>query len=116
MISKHLKHIFEEGELRADSVVAKFATTAADGKTYQVDFYNLDAIIAVGYRVKSARGIQFRTWATQRLKEFLVTGFALNEEKLKQEPGYFERLLAKIRDIRSSERVFWRKVLDIYPL
>ena len=70
----------------------------------------------MGYRVKSARGIQFRTWATQRLKEFLVTGFALNEEKLKQEPGYFERLLAKIRDIRSSERVFWRKVLDIYPL
>ena len=114
VISKHLKNIFEEGELQAGSVVANFATTAADGKTYQVDYYNLDAIIAVGYRVKSARGIHFRTWATQRLKEYLVTGFALNEEKLKQEPGYFERLLAKIRDIRSSEKVFWRKVLDIY--
>jgi hypothetical protein len=79
-----------------------------------VAHYNLDVIIAVGYRVKSARGTQFRQWATQRLKEYLVTGFALNEEKLKQEPEYFERLLAKIRDIRSSEKVFWRKVLDIY--
>jgi hypothetical protein len=119
VISKHLKNIFEEGELRADSVVANFATTAADGKTYQVDFYNLDAIIAVGYRVKSARGTQFRIWATQRLKEYLVKGFTMDDERLKNPPGkgqtdYFDELLARIRDIRSSERRFYQKVLDIY--
>jgi len=114
VITKHIRNIFAEGELAEKSVCANYAQTAADGKNYQTVYYNLDVIIAVGYRVKSARGIQFRTWATQRLKEYLVTGFALNEEKLKQEPGYFERLLAKIRDIRSSEKVFWRKVLDIY--
>ena len=116
VISKHLKNIFEEGELPGNSVVANFATTAADGKTYQVDYYNLDAIIAVGYRVKSARGTQFRIWATQLLKEYMVKGFALDDERLKAAGGggYFETLLARIRDIRSSEKVFWRKVLDIY--
>ena len=116
VISKHLKNIFEEGELQGNSVVANFATTAADGKTYQVDYYNLDAIIAVGYRVKSARGTQFRIWATQLLKEYMVKGFALDDERLKAAGGggYFETLLARIRDIRSSEKVFWRKVLDIY--
>jgi hypothetical protein len=115
VISKHLKNIFEEGELPPDSVVANFATTAADGKTYQVDFYNLEAIIAVGYRVKSHRGTQFRIWATQRLREYIVKGFAMDDERLKQAGGgYFDELLARIRDIRSSERVFWRKVLDIY--
>src|SRR5882724_7609774 len=116
VISKHLKNIFEEGELSPDSVVANFATTAADGKTYQVDFYNLEAIIAVGYRVKSHRGTQFRIWATQRLKEYIVKGFALDDERMKQRGGgnYFEELLARIRDIRSSEKVFWGKVLEIY--
>jgi len=84
VISKHLKNIFEEGELPPDSVVANFATTAADGKTYQVDFYNLEAIIAVGYRVKSHRGTQFRIWATQRLREYIVKGFAMDDERLKQ--------------------------------
>ena len=119
VISKHLKNIFEERELSADSVVANFATTAADGKTYQVFFYNLEAIIAVGYRVKSARGTQFRIWATQRLKEYLVKGFTMDDERLKNPPGkgqtdYFDELLARIRDIRSSERRFYQKVLDIY--
>lgn len=119
VISKHLKNIFAEGELPAGSVVANFATTAADGKTYQVDFYNLDAIIAVGYRVKSARGTQFRIWATQRLKEYLVKGFTMDDERLKNPPGkgqtdYFDELLARIRDIRSSERRFYQKVLEIY--
>lgn len=116
VISKHIKNIFEEGELLAESVVANFATTAADGKTYQVDHYNLDVIISVGYRVKSPVGTRFRIWATQRLKEYIVKGFAMDDEKLKQAGGggYFEELLARIRDIRSSEKVFWRKVLDIY--
>ncbi len=119
VISKHLKNIFAEGELQSGSVVANFATTAADGKTYRVDFYNLDVIIAVGYRVKSARGTQFRIWATQRLKEYLVKGFTMDDERLKNPPGkgqtdYFDELLARIRDIRSSERRFYQKVLDIY--
>ena len=116
VISKHLKNIFEEGELSADSVVANFATTAADGKIYQVTFYNLEMIIAVGYRVKSSRGTQFRIWATQRLREYMVKGFTMDDERLKQTGGgdYFDELLARIRDIRSSEKVFWRKVLDIY--
>ena len=91
-------------------------TAAADGKNYQTKFYNLDAIISVGYRVKSHRGTQFRIWATQRLREYIVKGFAMDDERLKQAGGggYFDELLARIRDIRSSERVFWRKVLDIY--
>jgi hypothetical protein len=116
VISKHIKNIFEESEVAKESVVANFATTAADGKTYQVDYYNLDVIISVGYRVKSLRGTQFRIWATQRLREYLIKGFTIDDARLKQAGGanYFDELLAKIRDIRSSERVFWRKVLDIY--
>jgi hypothetical protein len=116
VITKHIGNIFEEGELEQNSVCAKFAHTAADGKTYQVDYYNLDVIISVGYRVKSHRGTQFRIWATQRLREYLIKGFALDDERLKQAGGgnYFDELLARIRDIRSSEKVFWRKVLDIY--
>lgn len=116
VISKHIKNIFEGGELKPESVVANFATTAADGKIYQVDHYNLDVIISVGYRVKSHRGTQFRIWATQRLREYIVKGFAMDDERLKRAGGgnYFEELLARIRDIRSSEKVFWRKVLEIY--
>lgn len=115
-ISRHLKNIFEEGELDKNSVVAKNATTASDGKTYQVDFYNLDVIISVGYRVKSLRGTQFRIWATNILKEYMKKGFALDDDRLKRLGGgnYFDELLARIRDIRSSEKVFWRKVLEIY--
>ena len=99
-----------------ESVVANFATTAADGKTYQVDYYNLDVIISVGYRVKSLRGTQFRIWASSILKEYMKKGFALDDDRLKRLGGgnYFDELLARIRDIRSSEKVFWRKVLEIY--
>lgn len=116
VISRHIANLFEEGELRRASVVADFATTAADGKTYSVTHFNLDVIISVGYRVKSLRGTQFRIWATQRLREYIVKGFTMDDERLKQAGGggYFEELLARIRDIRSSEKVFWRKVLDIY--
>jgi len=116
VISRHIRNIFKEGELRPESVVAYFATTAADGKTYQVEYFNLDVIISVGYRVKSNRGTQFRIWATQRLRELLVKGFALDDERLKEAAGgdYFDELLTRIRDIRSSEKVFWRKVLDVY--
>jgi hypothetical protein len=118
VISRHLANLFEEGELRRSAVVAEFATTAADGKTYRVDHYNLDVIISVGYRVKSLRGTQFRIWATQRLREYILKGFAMDDERLKQAGGgdHFDELLDRIRDIRSSERVFWRKVLDIYAL
>lgn len=116
VITKHIGNIFEEGELVQDQVCANFAHTAADGKTYQVDHYNLDVIISVGYRVKSHRGTQFRIWATQRLREYIVKGFAMDDERLKQAGGgaYFDELLARIRDIRSAEKVFWRTVLDIY--
>ena len=115
-ISRHIKKIFEEGEYISDSVVANFATTAKDGKTYQVEYYNLDVIISVGYRVKSLRGTQFRIWAMQILKEYMQKGFALDDNRLKELGGgnYFDELLERIRDIRSSEKVFWRKVLDIY--
>ena len=115
-ISRHIKNIFAEGELNRGSVVAKFATTASDGKTYQVDYYNLDVIISVGYRVKSLRGTQFRIWATNILKEYMQKGFALDDDRLKRLGGgnYFDELLERIRDIRSSEKVFWRKVLEIY--
>ena len=115
-ISRHIKNIFAEGELERDSVVAKFATTAADGKTYQVEFYNLDVIISVGYRVKSKRGTQFRIWATGILKEYMRKGFALDDERLKNlgGGGYFKELLERIRDIRASEKVFYRQVLEIY--
>ena len=116
VISRHIKNIFTEGELDEAAVVAFFATTAADGKTYEVAYYNLDVIISVGYRVKSHRGTQFRIWATQRLKEYIIKGFTMNDDLLKQAGGgnYFDELLARIRDIRSSEKVFYRKVLEIY--
>lgn len=115
-ISRHIKNVFDEGELEKNRVVANFATTAADGKNYQVDYYNLDVIISVGYRVKSLRGTQFRIWAMNILKEYMQKGFALDDERLKELGGgnYFDELLARIRDIRSSEKVFWRKVLEIY--
>ena len=115
-ISRHIKNIFLEGELSRNSVVANFATTGSDGKRYHVDFYNLDVIISVCYRVKSLRGTQFRIWATNILKEYMKKGFVLDDERLKNLGGgnYFDELLARIRDIRSSEKVFWRKVLEIY--
>lgn len=117
-ISRHIKNVFEDGELNPDSVVAFFATTAADNKKYQVTYYNLDMIISVGYRVKSHRGVQFRIWATQVLREYLVKGFAMNDDLLKRAGGgnYFDELLSRIRDIRSSEKVFYRKILEIYAL
>ncbi|MDO9109623.1 MAG: virulence RhuM family protein, partial [Desulfatirhabdiaceae bacterium] len=112
-------NIFDEGELVHDATVAKFATVQTEGaKTVQrqIEFYNLDVIISVGYRVKSHRGTQFRIWATQRLREYIVKGFAMDDDRLKRAGGgnYFDELLARIRDIRSAEKVFWRKVLDIY--
>lgn len=117
-ISRHIKNVFEDGELNPDSVVAFFATTAADNKKYQVAYYNLDMIISVGYRVKSHRGVQFRIWATQVLREYLVKGFAMNDDLLKRAGGgnYFDELLSRIRDIRSSEKVFYCKILEIYAL
>lgn len=115
-ISRHIRNVFSEGELERASVVANFATTAADGKTYQVDYYNLDVIISVGYRVKSQRGVQFRIWATERLKEYLIKGFALDDDRLKGSGGgdYWKELLDRIRDIRSSEKMLYRQVLDLY--
>ena len=115
-INIHINNIFEEGELADDSVIKDFLITATDGKKYQTKFFNLDVIISVGYRVKSLRGTQFRIWATQRLREYIIKGFTLDDDRLKQAGGgnYFDELLARIRDIRSSEKVFWRKVLDIY--
>ncbi len=115
-VSMHIRNVFAEGELQPGAVVKEFLTTAADGKNYKTSFYNLDVIISVGYRVKSHRGTQFRIWATQRLREYIVKGFSLDDQRLKRAGGgnYFEELLARIRDIRSSEKVFWRKVLEIY--
>jgi hypothetical protein len=118
-VNEHIQNIFEEGELSPDSVIRKFRITAADGKAYDTQHYNLDVIIAVGYRVKSHRGTQFRQWATQRLREYIVKGFTMDDERLKNPPGkgqkdYFDELLQRIRDIRSSERRFYQKVLDIY--
>lgn len=118
-ISEHLKNIFEEGELQEGSTVRKFRTVQYEGKREverEIDFYNLDVIISVGYRVKSHRGTQFRIWATQRLREYIVKGFTMNDELQKQAGmgNYFDELLARIRDIRSSEKVFWRKILEIY--
>lgn len=123
-ISRHIKNVFEAGELNKEVVVAKYATTTLHGaiqgkvQTHWVDYYNLDMIISVGYRVNSFRGVQFRMWATQVLKEYLIKGFALNDELLKNAGGgnYFDELLARIRDIRSSEKIFYRKVLEIYAL
>ena len=118
-INEHIQNVFAEAELAADSVIRKFRITAADGKTYDTQHYSLEMILAVGYRVKSPRGTQFRQWATARLSEYLVKGFAMDDERLKNPPGkghtdYFDELLERIRDIRSSERRFYQKVLDIY--
>ena len=114
-IVEHLGNIFEEGELDESSVVRKFRITAADGKNYDVKHYNLDVIISVGYRVKSLRGTQFRQWATKRLREYIVKGFTMDDERLKQGGGrYFKELLQRIRDIRSSERNLYQQVTDIY--
>ncbi len=115
-ISYHLNNIFKENELNKNSVVKDFLTTASDGKNYNVLHYNLDAIIAVGYRINSKKATEFRIWATKILKEYMTKGFTLNDERLKNNgtSPYFEELLARIRDIRSSEKVFWRKILDIY--
>ncbi len=115
-ISMHLKNIFEDGELSQDSVVKESLTTALDGKNYKTFFYSLDAILAVGYRVRSPRGTQFRQWATTTLKEYLVKGFVMNDERLKQADkwDYFDEWLARIRDIRASEKRFYQKIKDIY--
>jgi len=119
VITKHLKNIFESSELQEDSVCANFAHTATDGKTYQTKFYNLNAIISVGYRVNSRKATHFRIWATQVLKEYIIKGFAMDDERLKNPNNifgkdYFEEQLARIRDIRSSERRFYQKITDIY--
>lgn len=115
-ISRHIKNIFETGELESGQVVAFFATTASDGKTYSVAYYNLDVIIGVGYRVHSIRGVKFRIWATNVLREYIVKGFTMDDERLKNLGGgnYWRELLDRIRDIRSSEKVLYRQVLDLY--
>jgi hypothetical protein len=116
-VSLHIQNIFSEGELGEDSVVKESLTTAADGKNYTTKLYNLDVIISVGYRVKSLRGTQFRIWATQRLREYIVKGFVLDDERLKnpdQPFDYFEELTRRIQDIRTSERRFYQKITDIY--
>lgn len=115
-VSEHIKHIFEEGELDEDSVVRKFRTTASDGKEYTVSHYNLDMIIALGYRIRSIIATRFRQWATERLKEYIVKGFALDDDRLKMLGGgsYWKELLERIRDIRASEKVLYRQVLEIY--
>ena len=118
-ISRHIGNIYKEGELDRTATVAKFATVQMEGERQverRIEYYNLDVIISVGYRVKSQRGVQFRMWATAILKEFMKKGFVLDDDRLKNLGGgnYFDELLARIRDIRSSEKVFWRKVLEIY--
>ena len=115
-ISEHIKHIFEEGELDENSVVRKFRTTASDGKNYNTTYYNLDMIISLGYRIKSIVATRFRRWATERLKEYMIKGFTMDDERLKQLGGgnYWKELLDRIRDIRSSEKVLYRQVLDLY--
>ena len=120
-VNKHLKNIFQSGELAEDSVISILETTAADGKRYQTRFYNLDAIIAVGYRVNSYQATKFRIWATKTLREFIVKGFVLDDERLKQGKrffgkDYFDELLERIREIRASERRFYQKITDIYAL
>lgn len=120
-VSIHLKHIFEEGELKEDSVVKSYLTTAADGKNYQVRHYNLEAVLAIGYRVRSTRGTQFRQWATARLQEYLIKGFALDDQRLKNPPDpsvpdYFDELLERIRDIRASEKRMYLRVREIFAL
>lgn len=118
-ISKHIKNVFEDGELVRESTVAKFATVQNEGNRQverTIDYYNLDVVISVGYRVKSQRGVQFRIWATSILKEYIKKGFAMDDERLKElgGGGYFKELLERIRDIRASEKVFYRQVLEIY--
>ena len=118
-ISRHINNVYDEGELQRTATVANFATVQNEGErevSREIEYFNLDVIISVGYRVKSHRGTQFRIWATRQLREFLVQGFLLNDERFKENPDdpYFDRLLGRIRDIRSSEKVFWRKVLDIF--
>lgn len=116
-VNEHLKNIFESNELDENSVIRNFRITATDGKNYNTNHYNLDAILAVGYRVRSDRGTQFRQWATERLREYLIKGFTMDDERLKQGGGrarYFQELLQRVRDIRSSERMFYQKVTDIY--
>ena len=115
-ISEHIKHIFAEDELEESAVIRKFRTTAADGKNYNVSYYNLDMIISLGYRVKSKIATQFRRWATERLKEYIIKGFTMDDERLKNFGGgnYWKELLDRIRDIRSSEKVMYRQVLDLY--
>ncbi len=115
-VSEHIKNIFAEGELEENSVVRKFRTTASDGKNYSVSYYNLDMIISLGYRIKSITATQFRRWATERLKEYMIKGFTMDDERLKNLGGgnYWKELLDRIRDIRSSEKVIYRQVLDLY--
>ncbi|WP_268866873.1 virulence RhuM family protein [Methylobacillus arboreus] len=120
-INKHLKNIFETNELVEDSVISILETTAADGKNYKTQYYNLDAIISVGYRVNSREATQFRIWATRTLKEYIIKGFVLDDERLKQGSqvfgkDYFDELLERIREIRASERRFYQKITDIYAL
>ncbi|WP_282092934.1 virulence RhuM family protein [Epibacterium ulvae] len=117
VISRHISNILEDGELDADSVVAEYATTASDGKTYQVTHYNLDMILAIGYRVRSPRGVQFRRWASTILQDYLVKGFVMDDARLKQpDYDYFDELLERIRDIRASEARFYKKVRDLISL
>ncbi len=116
-VNEHLKNIFGTGELSENSVIRNFRTTAGDGKKYDIKHYNLDVIIALGYRVNSIRATQFRIWATKRLKDYIIKGFALDDERMKQggeKARYFEELIQRVRDIRSSERNFYQKVTDIY--
>ncbi len=115
-VSEHIKHIFEDGELDESSVVRKFRTTASDGKSYNITFYNLDMIISLGYRIRSVIATHFRRWATERLKEYIIKGFTMDDERLKGNGGgaYWRELLDRIRDIRSSEKVMYRQVLDLY--
>jgi len=116
-ISEHIKHIFEDGELNENAVVRLFRTTAADGKTYEVAHYNLDVVLALGYRVRSSVGTRFRQWASAQLKEYIIKGFVLDDERLKK-PGigrdYFDELTRRLQDIRTSERRFYQKITDIY--
>lgn len=117
-VSLHAKNIFEDKELREDSVVKESLTTAADGKNYRTKLYNLDLILAIGYRIRSSRGVQFRQWASTHLKEFLLKGFVMDDERLKNPSGwdYFDELLERIRDIRASEKRFYQKVRDLFAL
>ena len=115
-VSEHIKHIFEEKELDEESVVRKFRTTASDGKNYNVTYYNLDMIISLGYRIKSSIATRFRRWATERIKEYMIKGFTMDDQRLKElgGGGYFKELLDRIRDIRATEKVFYRQILEIY--